>query len=132
MGAIHSKIKKIRMQSGITQQETADKLHMHLNTWQKIENGVTKLDIDRLKDIAEIFETSVEELINVDDNVTVNSHNEIGGDNNGTGAGAAAVGYIKEVIVNNCSENERELYERMLREKDETIAFLKKIVEGKG
>jgi transcriptional regulator with XRE-family HTH domain len=123
MGAIHSKIKKIRMQSGITQQETADKLHMHLNTWQKIENGVTKLDIDRLKDIAEIFETSMEELINTEEGVFFNEMSENDG---------SAVGYNKDVTINNCSDNERELYERMLREKDETIAFLKKIVEGKG
>lgn len=112
------------MQSGITQQETADKLHMHLNTWQKIENGVTKLDIDRLKDIAEIFETSVEELINTDDNVTIH---EVSGNEGPSGYNK----FENMVINNNCSENERELYERMLKEKDETIAFLRKIVEGK-
>lgn len=133
MGAIHSKIKKLRIQSGITQQETADKLHMHLRTWQKVENGITKLDVDRLKDIAEIFETSVEELINTEETFFIN---EVTGNDKGTGIG----GHNNEITINNCSENERELYERMLAEqkeqyatmlaaKKEQIAFLKQLLE---
>ena len=73
MGAIHNKIKKLREQSGLTQQEMADKLNMHLKSWQKVENGITKLDIERLQLIADVLETTIEDLINVDDSVYINA-----------------------------------------------------------
>lgn len=83
IGAIHNKIKKLREQSDLTQQEMADKLNMHLKTWQKVENGITKLDIERLQLIAEVLETTVEDLINVDDSVYINAikDNEVGFNN---------------------------------------------------
>jgi transcriptional regulator with XRE-family HTH domain len=113
MGAIHNKVKKLRIQSGLTQQEMADKLNMHLKTWQKVENGFTKLDIDRLKEIAEIFEVSIDELINTDEGVFIN---EVSG---------SGIGYSNEEVQithNYCSENEKALYERMIADKDKQIA----------
>lgn len=127
MGAIHSKIKKLRMQAGMTQQETADKMFMHLNTWQKVESGITKLDIDRLKLISDMFEVSVEELINAEEGTFFN---EVSGNSDSAGS-YNNIGKEINVTNNNCSENERELYERMLKEKDEQIAFMKQLLEGK-
>lgn len=111
MGAIHNKIKKFREQSGLTQQEMADKLNMHLKTWQKIENGVTKLDIERLQLIADVLETTIEDLINVDDSVYINAikDNEVGFNNS-------------SVTINHKSEEEKNLYERLIAEKDKIIA----------
>ena len=111
MGAIHTKIKKLREQSGLTQQEFADKLNVHLKTWQKIENGITKLDIERLQQIAEILETTVEDLINVEDSVYINAikDNDVGFNNS-------------TVTINHKSEEEKLLYERLISEKDKIIA----------
>lgn len=111
MGAIHNKIKRLREQSGLTQQEMADKLNMHLKTWQKVENGVTKLDIERLQLIADVLETTIEDLINVDDSVYINAikDNEVGFNNS-------------SVTINHKSEEEKNLYERLIAEKDKIIA----------
>lgn len=111
MGAIHNKIKKLREQSNLTQQEMADKLNMHLKTWQKVENGVTKLDIERLQLIADVLETTIEDLINVDDSVYINAikDNEVGFNNS-------------SVTINHKSEEEKNLYERLIAEKDKIIA----------
>lgn len=111
MGAIHNKIKKLREQSGLTQQEIADKLNVHLKTWQKIENGITKLDIERLQQIAEILETTIEDLINVEDSVYINAikDNDVGFNNS-------------SVTINHKSEEEKNLYERLIAEKDKVIA----------
>lgn len=111
MGAIHNKIKKLREQSGLTQQEIADLLRMHLKTWQKIENGITKLDIERLQQIAEILETTVEDLINVEDSVYINAikDNDVGFNNS-------------SVTINHKSEVDRDLYERLVAQKDKIIA----------
>ena len=111
MGAIHNKIKRLREQSDLTQQEMADKLNMHLKTWQKVENGVTKLDIERLQLIADVLETTIEDLINVDDSVYINAikDNEVGFNNS-------------SVTINHKSEEERNLYERLIVEKEKIIA----------
>lgn len=111
MGAVHTKIKKLREQNGYTQQEMADKMNMHVKTWQKIENGITKLDLDRLKQIAEILEVTTEDLINADDGVYIN---EIKGND---------VGFNNSVItINHRPEDEKALYERIIAEKDRIIA----------
>lgn len=124
MGAIHNKIKKLREQSEFTQQDMADKLCMHLKTWQKIENGITKLDIERLQLIAEVLETTVEDLINVEDSVYINAikDNEVGFNNSC-------------VTINHKSDNENHLYEKLIAEKDkiiadknEEIAFLRSMI----
>lgn len=84
---------------------------MHLKTWQKVENGITKLDIERLQLIAEVLETTVEDLINVDDSVYINAikDNEVGFNNS-------------SVTINHKSEEEKNLYERLIAEKEKIIA----------
>lgn len=111
MGAIHNRIKKIREVSEFTQQDIADRLNIHLKTWQKIENGITRLDIDRLLQIAEILETPVEELINVDEGMTINEvkDNHVGFNNS-------------TVNIHETSQIEEQLYERIIAEKDRTIS----------
>jgi transcriptional regulator with XRE-family HTH domain len=110
MGAIHNKIKKLR-ENQFTQQEMADAMNMHLKTWQKIENGVTKLDIDRLKQIAQVLDTTVEDLINVDDGVYISEikDNDVGFNNS-------------LITINHRPEDEKALYERIIQEKDKTIS----------
>ena len=114
MGAIHTKIKKLRAQHEWTQQEMADKMNVHLKTWQKIENGITKLDIERLKEIAEKLETTVEDLLNADEGIFINEikDNDVGFNNN-------------TVTINHRSEDEKALYERLIAEKDQIITGLR-------
>ncbi len=47
----------------------ADRLNISQNTYSKLENGGIKLTVDRLKQISEILETPIEELLSVDTNV---------------------------------------------------------------
>jgi transcriptional regulator with XRE-family HTH domain len=56
-------IKKRRELKGLRQQDLADKLCMSLSSFQSLENGETKLDIERLEHIAKILETGMEELL---------------------------------------------------------------------
>jgi transcriptional regulator with XRE-family HTH domain len=56
-------IKKRRELKGLRQQDMADKLCMSLRSYQSLENGETKLDIERLGRIAGILETNMEELL---------------------------------------------------------------------
>jgi transcriptional regulator with XRE-family HTH domain len=83
----------------------AEKLHIHVKTWKKIENSVTRLDLERLQQIADIFEIPIEDLINTEDSVYINNIK----DNN--------VGFNNATVT----INETALYEKLLEEKDKTI-----------
>jgi transcriptional regulator with XRE-family HTH domain len=41
----------------------ADKLCMNIRTYQNLESGTTRLDLERLEQIAGVLETSMEELL---------------------------------------------------------------------
>jgi transcriptional regulator with XRE-family HTH domain len=56
-------IKKCRELKGLRQQDMADKLCMSLRSYQSLENGETKLDLERLGRIAGILEAGMEELL---------------------------------------------------------------------
>ncbi len=59
-------IKKQRELKGLRQQDLADKLSMNLRSYQNLESGATKLDLERLGQIAEILETTAEDLLKQD------------------------------------------------------------------
>jgi transcriptional regulator with XRE-family HTH domain len=106
-----------------TQEEMAHKLNLSPAAYKKIEAGTTKLDVDRLSQIAEILEISMNDLINSNDDIYINQIlNNQGGISN------------KEVHVNDSSEK-KDLYDKLLLEKDKTIErqqaeieFLKKLI----
>lgn len=47
----------------LSQQNMADKLQMSINGYSKIERGETRLTVERMKQIAEIFKIDVTELL---------------------------------------------------------------------
>jgi transcriptional regulator with XRE-family HTH domain len=56
-------IKRKREIKGLRQQDMAEKLSMNTRSYQNLESGATKLDLERLEQIASILETSMEELL---------------------------------------------------------------------
>ena len=57
------RIKKLREFRNFTQQYLADKLDISQNAYSKIENGTTKLTIDRLEQIAKLLDVPVESVL---------------------------------------------------------------------
>jgi transcriptional regulator with XRE-family HTH domain len=57
------KIKRLREFKNYTQQHLADSLGLSQNAYSKIENGTTKLTVDRLEEIAKIFDVPVENIL---------------------------------------------------------------------
>lgn len=117
MGAVHAKIKKVREASGYTQAEIANKLNIHVKTWQKIENGITRLDIDRLREISNVLEIPIEDLINAEDNVYIGEikDNRVGFNN-------------ASVTINETSETESSLLNELIKEKNQIIALQSKLI----
>lgn len=112
MNGIHRKIKHTRLVRELTQADIADRMAVSLKTYQNFENGLTKLDVDRLKQVAEILNVSVDDLINAEDNgVFIAEIKENQGGNNGN------------ITIHEASKT-YELFEKVIAGKDEQIRLL--------
>ena len=60
---IHDKIRVMREINQWTQEDMAEKLSMSANGYANIERGKTAINLDKLKQIAEIFNIDVVELL---------------------------------------------------------------------
>jgi transcriptional regulator with XRE-family HTH domain len=60
---ICEKLKSLREKHGYAQQEVADALNMSQNAYSLLENGITKLDVERLYAIAEFYKVSIHYLL---------------------------------------------------------------------
>ena len=67
------KLKELRMLKGLTQKELADQLHVSFQTVSKWENGENERDIATLKELASMFNCSVDYLIGQDEPHTESS-----------------------------------------------------------
>ena len=110
---IFSNIRKIRMMKGFSQQNIADELGINQKHYSKIENGYVDISITRLFQIAKALNTSVTDLIGLSEdkvfnNIINNQHSE-----------GYKFYYATEI------DQIKELYERLLKEKDEIINILK-------
>ncbi len=71
------RIKRIREFRNFTQQYLADKLDISQNAYSKIENGTTKLTIDRLEQLAKLLDVPVESILSSEKQVLNVENNTI-------------------------------------------------------
>lgn len=101
----YQKIRRKRKERGLSQDDMADRLGISPSTYGKLERGLTRMDTDRLKQIAEILEVEITDFLGSDTIViTHNEDNATGNSNNG--------------IVIQLSE----MYERMIGHLEEELA----------
>lgn len=60
---ILARIRQIRRSKGISQSTMAASLFMAIKTYQNMENGLTKIDIERLERIAHVLDVPLEALL---------------------------------------------------------------------
>lgn len=63
MTKVYDKIRALREERQWSQEELAAKLGLSANGYAKIERGETRLNLPRLEQIAEIFDTDIVNLI---------------------------------------------------------------------
>ena len=63
---LNQKIRTIREQNALSQEDMATKMNMSVNGYAKIERGETKLRLDKLEQIAQIFNLDIVELLSSD------------------------------------------------------------------
>ena len=64
------RLKMLRISSGFTQAAIAEKLHVRQNTYSQYENGVRDIPIELLKELALIYETSIDYIVGLTDEET--------------------------------------------------------------
>lgn len=106
------KLKKARINKNFTQEYLAEVLQVSQKTYSNFENDKTKPDFHQVEDIAKALEVSVLDFLS-GDNITINSTN---GDHSGF------------IYQNQHPEKLVEQYEQRLKDKDEEIAFLRKLL----
>lgn len=112
---VHDLIRKIRKYLEIKQIDMASQLDMDPKTYRKIENGfVRDVPEQTIIEIAKLLNINPDLLLNPDSEALNNLHH-------------AKTGMIKtdQIIL---SDQERSLYERLLAEKESTIARLREEV----
>jgi transcriptional regulator with XRE-family HTH domain len=113
---IGNNIRRIREIKNYTQEAVADMVGMSVSAYGDIERGKSDVNFTRLGEIAAALEVKPEEIVNFSSTVYNNTFNDYGlGVNHGT--------------INNAPENmvimERGIFDKMMKDKDEEIAFLR-------
>jgi len=111
------KITSVRLKKGFSYENMSHELSITPAAYRKIETGETKLTVERLFRISEIFETPLSELLEIDPGGFQQINNE------------SATGYQQK--IENFYQENKEVYEKLLQSKDEQIALLKKLQEMK-
>lgn len=81
---VNEKIRLMREMNDWTQEDMAEKMSMSLNSYAKLERGESKLYLDKLEKVAEVFEVDVTDLLSLNKQGLIYLVNkEISGDNSG-------------------------------------------------
>lgn len=120
----HEKIKLLRDTHHLTQEEMAEKLSMSTNGYAKMERGVTNIQVDKLEQIANVFNMDLLELMSLGERKLV--YCSIGDNNNGVligvteDSGAFATAQLQATI-----DHQAEI---IIHQKEE-LQMLKEMVE---
>lgn len=114
---VEENIQRLREIRGLTQEEIASKLNMSLSAYGKLERGETSLSFEKAKSIAKILNVSIADLDEFDDKSCVQINQP-----NSTLSNCQQGHFVNSGL----SENERKLYEEIIKIKDEEILRLKK------
>ena len=110
------KIKIMREMNQWTQEEVAEKLGMSTTGYAKIERGQTNVSVEKLKQIAQVFNLNVAQLLDDDERFVICSI----GDNHSN--------YNKYFGTNEKLSLENEKLKQLLSAKESEIEALKKVI----
>ncbi|WP_118860865.1 helix-turn-helix domain-containing protein [Haemophilus haemolyticus] len=120
---VHDKIRVMREINQWSQEEMAEKLSMSPNGYAKIERGQSSINLDKLQQIANVFNIDMGELITSQDKSFFFSIGDYSNNNSYFGASNMLA-----------AENEKlnsllEMKDTLLAQKDDEIKALKEIIE---
>ena len=119
---INEKIRQLREQHQLSQENMADKLGMSVTGYGKIERGEVRSNLSRLEQISEVFDMDICELLSFGENDKVYFNNTVS-DSNHSNNFLFAVG-------NDNLEKVIQQLQLILSHKDELLAQKDKIING--
>lgn len=138
--SVNEKIRKVRESKAWSQEQMAEKLNMSLNGYAKIERGETKLYLDKLEQIAQVFDIDVVELMQSDGkNICFQIESPLGSIYQGGGETQMLIEIERlklelsrsqeSIVTNQILQAEKEsLWQKLIEQKDKEINALNTII----
>lgn len=119
---LSDKIRVLREMNKLSQEEMAAKMNMSRSGYAKLERGESKLNVERLEQIADIFQVGLMELVAMANGATFN-FNENATQSNYYGNSEKLTSEIEK--LNLVIQHQQEL----LAQKDKEIELLRRLIE---
>lgn len=127
--SVNEKIRKFREAKDWSQEQMAEKLNMSLNGYAKIERGESKIYLDKLEQIAQVFDIDVVELMQSDGkNICFQIESPLGSVYQGGGETQLLI-EIERLKLALSHANEKEtLLNQLIEQKNNEIKTLKELL----
>lgn len=124
---LNEKIRLLREMHNWSQEEMAERIHMSKNGYAKIERGESKLNLDRLAQIAQVFDMDLIELMNISKKGLVYLYSE---NNNGVQCDSYYQGAEALAAENEKLQLVLAHKDELLAQKDKEIALLQALLNA--
>ena len=129
--SVNEKIRKIREAKDWSQEQMAEKLDMSLNGYAKIERGESKIYLDKLEQIAQVFDIDVIELMQSDGkNICFQIESPLGSVYQGGGETQLLIEIERLKLALSHANEKEELLKKLLEQKDSEITTLKELIQA--
>ena len=127
--SVNEKIRKIREAKDWSQEQMAEKMNMSLNGYAKIERGESKIYLDKLEQIAQVFDIDVVELMQSDGkNICFQIESPLGSVYQGGGETQMLIEIERLKLELSHAKEKEDLLKRLLEQKDNEIQILENVV----
>lgn len=127
--SVNEKIRKFREAKDWSQEQMAEKLNMSLNGYAKIERGESKIYLDKLEQIAQVFDIDVVELMQSDGkNICFQIESPLGSVYQGGGETQLLIEVERLKLALSHAREKEELLNKLLKQKDDEMKSLKELV----
>ena len=127
--SVNEKIRKIREAKDWSQEQMAEKLNVSLNGYAKIERGESKIYLDKLEQIAQVFDIDVVELMQSDGkNICFQIESPLGSVYQGSGETQLLIEVERLKLALSHAREKEELLNKLLEQKDGEINSLRNLI----
>ena len=129
--SVNEKIRKFREAKDWSQEQMAEKLNMSLNGYAKIERGESKIYLDKLEQIAQVFDIDVIELMQSDGkNICFQIESPLGSVYQGGGETQMLIEIERLKLELSHAREKESLLTKILDQKDSEIQALKDLLKA--
>lgn len=130
--SVNEKIRKFREVKDWSQEQMAEKLNMSLNGYAKIERGESKIYLDKLEQIAQVFDIDVIELMQSDGrNICFQIESPQGAVYQGVGEVSLLIEVERLKSALSHAAEKEVLLNKLLEQKDRELNTLKELLNVK-